>query len=90
MNEALQTICSIEDQAFLEWSDLKFRLGYKYDLSIMLDDIVTMVLEVNPRRQAHTRWIGPHQGSLIIGRCSGMEMRWRSSRVRGASPEQRI
>ncbi|MDC0710856.1 hypothetical protein POL68_20445 [Stigmatella sp. ncwal1] len=47
MNEALQTICSLDDQAFLEWSDLKFRLGYKYDLSIMLDDIVAMVLEVD-------------------------------------------
>lgn len=46
LSDALQTIFSIDDHATMAWHRLEFRLGYKYDISMMIDDIITMVLAV--------------------------------------------
>lgn len=46
LSDALQTIFSIDDHATMAWHHLEFRLGYKYDIGMMLDDIITMVLAI--------------------------------------------
>ena len=46
LSDALQTIFSIDDHATMAWHHLEFRLGYKYDVSMMIDDIIEMVLAI--------------------------------------------
>jgi hypothetical protein len=46
VSDAMQTVFPLEERALLEWNGVAFPLGYKYDLSVMLDDIVEMVLAI--------------------------------------------
>jgi hypothetical protein len=46
LSDAVQTVFPLEERAFLEWNGLTMPLSYKYDISLMLEDIVEMVLVV--------------------------------------------
>jgi hypothetical protein len=46
LNDAMQTVFPLDERAFLEWNGLTMPLSYKYDLSVMLEDIVDIVLAV--------------------------------------------
>lgn len=42
----MQTVFKMEDCSTLDWNGIEMPLSYKYDLSIMADDIVEMVLAI--------------------------------------------
>jgi hypothetical protein len=46
LSDAAQTVFPLEERAFLNWNELTLPLSYKYDISLMLEDIVEMVLAV--------------------------------------------
>jgi hypothetical protein len=46
LSDAVQTVFSLDESAFLKWNGLTLPLSYKYDISVMLEDIVEMVLAV--------------------------------------------
>jgi len=46
LSDAVQTIFPLDERAFLEWNGLTLPLNYKYDISLMLEDIVDMVLAI--------------------------------------------
>jgi hypothetical protein len=46
LSDAAQTVFPLEERALLEWNGLTLPLSYKYDISVMLEDIVEMVVAV--------------------------------------------
>lgn len=46
LSDAVQTVFPREELVFLEWNGLAFPLSYKYDVGMMVDDIVEMILAV--------------------------------------------
>lgn len=46
LSDAVQTVFPLEERALLEWNGVVFSLGYKYDISVMLEDIIEMVLAI--------------------------------------------
>jgi hypothetical protein len=46
LSDAVQTVFPLDERAFLEWNGLTLPLSYKYDISVMLEDIIEMVLAV--------------------------------------------
>ncbi|MDY7228591.1 hypothetical protein [Hyalangium rubrum] len=46
LNEAAQTVLPLEESVLMEWNGVTLSLNYKYDISVMLEDIVELVLAV--------------------------------------------
>ncbi|HZN96441.1 MAG TPA: hypothetical protein VFB61_01765, partial [Gemmatimonadales bacterium] len=46
LSDAVQTIFSADDYAVMAWGAQEFRLGYKYDIGMMIDDIIEMILAI--------------------------------------------
>lgn len=46
LSDAVQTVFPLDERVFLKWNGLTFSLSYKYDISLMLEDLVEMVLAV--------------------------------------------
>jgi hypothetical protein len=46
LSDAVQTVFPLDERAFLKWNGMTLPLSYKYDISVMLEDIVEMVLAV--------------------------------------------
>jgi hypothetical protein len=68
--EAIQTVFPLEGHAILEWDGLEFQLNYKYDLSMMMEDLLSLlqaVLSTNPGER-EVNW--PSSGFPYIWRVS--------------------
>lgn len=46
LSDAVQSVFPLEERARLEWNGLVFFLSYKYDVGVMVDDIVKMLQAV--------------------------------------------
>ncbi|HYO52429.1 hypothetical protein [Archangium sp.] len=46
LTEAIQTVFPLEGHAVLEWDSLEFQLNYKYDLSMMMEDLLSLLRAV--------------------------------------------
>jgi hypothetical protein len=55
LGEALQSIYSIGDDAYLTIDSTQFRIGLKYDLGLMIDDLVPLVRSVQEKPAGHFR-----------------------------------
>jgi len=60
LGEMLQTIFPLHtDEAILEWHGRKTALNYKYDISMMLEDILRLLqeLDANPSGKSVVAWV---------------------------------
>jgi hypothetical protein len=68
--EAIQTVFPLEGHAVLEWDGLEFKLNYKYDLSMMMEDLLSLLRAVLSTSSGEQEVNWPSSGFPYIWRIS--------------------
>jgi hypothetical protein len=86
LDDAVQSVFELNDEdAELEWNGVVFSLNYKYDLGMMVDDVVSHAEDDNRRRRRqHGDCMGSPAASRLHGRC------WSDDRISLSSNLSRL
>lgn len=68
--EAIQTVFPLEGHAVLEWNRMEFQLSYKYDLSLMMEDLLSLLQVVSSTRQGEQEVDWPSSGFPYLWRIT--------------------
>ena len=74
LTEAIQTVFPLEGHAILEWDGLGFQINYKYDLSMMMEDLLSLLQAVLSTSAGEQEVDWPSSGFPYIWR-----IRWNAS-----------
>lgn len=74
LTEAIQTVFPLEGHAVLEWDGLGFQINYKYDLSMMMEDLLCLLQAVLSTSTGEQEVNWPSSGFPYIWR-----IRWNTS-----------
>lgn len=74
--EAMQTVFALSDRVLLQWNDISIPLGFKYDISMMIDDVIRMLLAMAAAEAGYLRVEWPSSGFPYEWQVS-----WSSSEV---------